>query len=53
MFQAYNNTIEMLVGQRSKQIDVQQALKRAEIDDVVTYEEIRAALKRFIVNFVI
>jgi hypothetical protein len=41
----------MLVGQRSKQIDIQQTLKRAEVDDVATYEEIRTCLKRLIGSF--
>jgi hypothetical protein len=44
--QAYNNLLEMSVGQRNKQIDIQQALKKAEVEDDVTYDLIRASLKR-------
>ena len=44
--QAYNNMLEMTAGQRSKEIDIVQAFKRAELDEQVDYDEIRAALKR-------
>jgi hypothetical protein len=38
--------MEITAGQRDKQIDIQQTFKRALIDEEITYEEIRAYLKK-------